>query len=503
MKKLQELVRIVSRIKTQKIELIGANNTKYGKLVMQLYEGVACGKYQSDKEAAIDIYGLDYTPNNYAHLKKALNKKLLNTLFFIDVSNVHFTTFQKAHIAAERERSAIRILLARGAKKLSIGLAEKLLKRSMKFELTEISLELARILLRHYRSFDINSTKEEYYDKIVTQTLNIFLAEIAVDRWYGLSIKTLANTKIKNASKIKIIASYAQEIHKIFPNQASFKIGRFAYTILVIEKEIQNNHHGIIEVCQSAITYFEGKKAITSKELIAGFYLDLLAAYIPLKRFTEGEKNFQKAFKYLIEGSINWYIALDYYFLLSMHTANYDKAVTLLQQATHHPGFKTLFPEYKELWKIYKAYLAYLQIVKLVDKAETAPFKVAKFMNEVPIFSKDKKGVNVAIIIIQILFLVAQGKEVKIIDKVESLRMYVHTHLRNDDSLRSNIFIKMLLKMVQSNFHKNGTIRRTNVLLEKLKETPLVSKGQSKYVEIIPYETLWEINLKFLSNRPF
>ena len=481
MKKLQELVRIVSRIKTQKIELIGTNNTKYGKLVTQLYEGIASGKYQSDKEAAIDIYGSDYTPNNYAHLKKALNKKLLNTLFFIDVSTVHLTTFQKAHIAAERDRSAIRILLARGAKKLSIGLAEKLLKRSIKFELTEISLELARILLRHYRSLDINPTKEAYYDKIVTETLNIFLAEIAVDRWYGLSIKTLANAKITNASKVKIIANYVQEIHKIFPQQASFKIGRFAYTILVIEKEIQNNHHGIIDVCQSAIAYFEGKKAITSKELIAGFYLDLLAVYIPLKRFTEGKKNFQKAFKYLIEGSINWYIALDYYFLLSMHTANYDKAVTLLHQAIHHPSFKTLFPEFKELWKVYQAYLTYLQIVKLVDK----------------------KGVNVAIIIIQILFLVAQSKEVKIIDKVESLRMYVHTHLRNNDSLRSNIFIKMLLKMVQSNFHKNGTIRRTKTLLDKLKATPLASKRQSKYVEIIPYETLWEISLGFLNNRAF
>ena len=274
MKKLQELVGIVSRIKTQRIELIGTNNTKYGKLIMQLYEGIASGKYKSDKEAAIDIYGLDYTPNNYAHLKKALNKKLLNTLFFIDISNDRFTDFQKAHIAAERERSAIRILLARGAKKLSIGLAEKLLKRSMKFELTEISLELARILLRHYRTRDINSVKEKYYDTIVTQTLKIFLAEIEVDKWYGLSAKTLANTKITNATKVKIIADYAKEIHKIFPKQESFKIGRFAYTVLIVEKEIQNDHSGIIDVCQSAITYFEGKEAITSKELIAGFYID-------------------------------------------------------------------------------------------------------------------------------------------------------------------------------------------------------------------------------------
>ena len=180
-----------------------------------------------------------------------------------------------------------------------------------------------------------------------------------------------------------------------------------------------------------------------------------------------------------------------------------DSLTPIYNQATTHKSFRALPPDFKELWKVYEAYLAYLQQVNRLEHQETQQFKIAKFMNEVPIFSKDKKGVNVAIIIIQILFLFVQGKEIKIIDKVESLRMYVHAHLRNDDSLRSNLFIKMLLKMIQSNFHKSGTIRRTEQLRKKLQNTPMVSIGQSKYVEIIPYETLWEISLGFLSNRAF
>ena len=57
--------------------------------------------------------------------------------------------------------------------------------------------------------------------------------------------------------------------------------------------------------------------------------------------------------------------------------------------------------------------------------------------------------------------------------------------------------------MVESNFHKNGTIRRTKVLKEKLEKSPIGTKGYSQYVEIIPYEKLWEISLGFLSNRAF
>lgn len=503
MEKLNELVNIVNRIKTQKIELLGKGNSKYSKLTSKLYDGIVSGKYGSEEEAAIDIYGTDFTPNNFAHLKKNLTKKLLNTLFFIDVSDIHLTDFQKIHIAAERQRSAIRILLARGAKSISIGLAEKLLKTALKFEFTEISLELSRILLRHYRTHDINPEKEKKYDAIVNDTLQIFLAEIEVDKWIGLSAKTLANSKITRIQKVKIITNYAKKINNIFPKIQSFKIGRLAYSVLIIEQEIQNNHKGIIQVCKSAINYFEKKKVITSKQLIIYFYINLLAAYIPLRKFIEGEKIAKSTLITVTEGSLNWYLTLDYYFLLSMHTLKYEKGLEIYNQAINHKSFRTLLPEFKELWKIYEAYLAYLQQVNKLGRKETQQFKIAKFMNEVPIFSKDKKGVNVAIIIIQILFLIAQGKEIKIIDKVESLRMYVHAHLRNDDSLRSNIFIKMLLNMVKSNFHKVGTLRRTAQLREKLEKTPMASKGQSKYVEIIPYEILWEINLSFLSNRAF
>ena len=120
-----------------------------------------------------------------------------------------------------------------------------------------------------------------------------------------------------------------------------------------------------------------------------------------------------------------------------------------------------------------------------------------------PNFSRDKTGINISILVIQVLLLIAQGKKSKVIDRVEALRTYVYTHLRKDESFRSNCFIKMLLKMTEANFHKNGTIRKTEGLRKRLEEASIGTKGYSNYVEIIPYEKLWEISLGFLSNRAF
>ena len=105
---IHELTLIVNRIKTRRIELIGREKTKYGKLTKKLYDGIVEGKYANDREAAIDIYGPNFKPNNFTRLKILLTEKLINTLFFIDVSDYNFNDIQKAYIECEKLRAAVK-----------------------------------------------------------------------------------------------------------------------------------------------------------------------------------------------------------------------------------------------------------------------------------------------------------------------------------------------------------------------------------------------------------
>lgn len=501
MDNLFELVAIVSPIKTQKIEIIGSDKTKYGKLVKKLYDGIQSGKYKTDQEAAQDIYNTLTPTNKYANLKIHLTQKLLNTLFFIDVSDLNFSDLFKVKVKAEKWRSAINILVARGANKTAVKLGEKLIKKSITYEFTEITLAIARLLLLQYRTHSINTKKEEYYQNIVDDTLKLFLAEIEVERNYSLSIKTLANLKITKKEKIKKIAIYSKTVRKTFEEYKSVRIGQLSFLMIVLELEIQNDYANVITTAKEAISFFKNKGATVSPVLVSVYYTKWLAACIPLKKFEEGEKLALRALQSLIKGAINWVIAQEYYLLLSTHTGNYDKAVEIYKEVTDNKFFKNLSEDYRQIWLVYNAYLAYLRTVGQLEQKQVGKFRIAKFVNDVPIYSKDKKGVNVAIIIIQILFLIAQKKYNPVIDRMESLRVYVHSHLRDDDSLRSNIFIKMLMQMVKAHFHKNGTIRRAKDLKTKLEKAPMMTKGNTQFVEIIPYEELWEMCLEFLDNK--
>ena len=502
MENLLELALIVNRIKTRRIEIIGKERTKYGKLTKKLYDGIIEGKYKTDQEAAIDIYGLDFKPTNFARLKNILSNKLINTLFFIDISDYNFNGFQKAYINCEKHRSAIKILLARSARNSAIKLAERIIKKSIKFGFTDVTLELARILRRHYRTHSTQPDKETFYQKITNDYYRLLGAEIEMENYYELIIK---ETRILKKAKKEVLASLKgleKKVHALTCDTQSYKLDQFRFFSLIAIHEFTRNYVAVTEVCNSAIAYFEKNKEIYSNIIAYQFYNKLLAVCVPLKRFEKGEEIAEKILPDLDNGSINWYLTIDYLFLLSLHTNNYDKAVFLYKKATRNKRFRNLTKDFQELWRVYEAYLEYLRAVGKLPIA-SEPFKINKFMNEVPIFSKDKKGINIAIIIIQILFLVLQGKEGKVIDKVEPLRVYAHTHLRKDDSFRSNCFIKMILGMVKANFHKNGTIRQTKDFYQKLVNTPIIEKSQSQYVEIIPYEQLWDMALSQLSNRAF
>jgi len=503
MQNLRELVTIVNQVKIRDISIVGRGRNWNGQKIKQLYEGIAKGDFATDEAAALAIYGENYAKTSYTSLKKHLTDRLLNTLFFIRLSESPINDFQKVYFDVHKLNSVVKILAGKGSKVSSIIIAERLLTKSLQYQFTDVNLSLAKLLRRHYRIYKYDAQKANKYDAIVKEQLQILIAETKVEDYYELLIAGLRNKRSSQNDLAAKGKEYAKVVRSIYPATSSLRLKQVANLVFVLEHELSKDFVKVETACNQAISDYEELKEFASVERTLVFYIKLLVTYIPLQKFKKGEVIAEKILSTIAVGSVNWFLTLDHYFLLSMHTGNYEQAASIMQQATKNKQLKKLDTQYKEIWIVYEAYIEYLKEASILEKASKKNFRVARFMNEVPNFSKDKTGINISILIIQILLLIAQEKETKVIDKMEALRTYVYTHLRKGESLRSNVFIKMLLKMVEANFHKNGTIRKTKALREKLAESPIGTKGYSQYVEIIPYETLWEISLQFLNNRAF
>ncbi|HHG84681.1 MAG TPA: hypothetical protein ENJ82_08020 [Bacteroidetes bacterium] len=226
-----------------------------------------------------------------------------------------------------------------------------------------------------------------------------------------------------------------------------------------------------------------------------------MGAYLNLGEYENGRHLANRSLNIYPEGSHNWMLFLEYYFLLCMHTGNYAKATEVCLKVVQHPRFEFVDQVRREKWRIFEAFLQYMwQEGESTGAGEMLPqFRFFKFANDLPIFSKDKRGLNIAILVLQILFLLDRKDFDGIIQRAEALKVYSSRYLKQDVNFRSNCFLKMVLLMEKKDFNYERTRKISDKYFSKLKSCRFhYSRGSMATLEVIPYEELWETILEKL-----
>jgi len=504
MKELESLISVITKNKVKQIKIIGGN-TKDQSLLSTFYKKVAEQEFENEEDALEYFYG--DKPNKqyyFTRLKSNLKERLLNTLFFIDINQPSFNVHQKAYYNCYKNSAAVKILIGRSAKLPAINLAEKTIKKAIKFEFTDIVLTLSQDLRMQFGPILGNRKKYTEYNELVQKYSKIQAAELKAEEFYSdLAI----NFTKSRATKVEVLdqaTKYSTELRSLITKFNSHKLNFYAYSVIALKHQIDNDYEGILKVSDEALTYFHKKKQLPNKAANFAFLFKKLACYVSLKQYDLGEQTVNQCLKLIPNGSGNWYVTMVYYSILSFHSSKFQKAYDIYMEAFKNPGFRKQPDSIAELWKIQEAFVFYFMYISKIDPDKDSPvkkFRVSKFLNEVPTYSKDKRGTNVTLIILQILLLLQQKKYGVIIDRMESLKMYSHRYLRQDDTFRSNCFIKMLLCLPAASFHKKGVLRKADKYWKKLQSVPLEKANQSAEMEIVPYEMLWEFVLEGLDEK--
>lgn len=190
-----------------------------------------------------------------------------------------------------------------------------------------------------------------------------------------------------------------------------------------------------------------------------------------------------------------------------MHTHEYHDAYQTWSNATQHKKYRYLDDSSQEKWILYGFFLHYLALLDKLnlpkEEVQFNNFRLGKFLNQVPTYVQDKRGLNIPILIAQILFLVLKKEYDLVINRMEAIEKYCSRYLRQDDAFRSNCFIRILLQLPEAGFHRAGVVRKAQKYLDKLKTVPLEIASQPFEIEIIPYEDLWQFALDSLENKHF
>ncbi len=501
MEDLRALVKLVSKNKIKKIELIGEGDSKY----QALYDELSSGNFKDEKEAEEFFFPGNKNQSYYLQrLKKQLNERLLNTLFFIDINQPNFTEYQRAYYTCYKAATATQILLGRHARSPAIKLAEKTIKHAVKFELTDVALQLSKVLRFHFGGVAGHKKKYQQYNGLVRQYTKILNAELLVEEYYTEILINFVSSSATKPEIIKLAETFSQELAEMGKEVDSYRFKILYYNIYVLRHELASNYEKAIIACKEALHFFDKKKHIATNNAKFLFLFKIIGAKIYLKQFLEIEHDIQHCKALIPIGSVNWFLTFHYHMIYLYHSNQFQKALEVYREVMHHTKNKIPYKQIAEHWRLHEAFIEYFGLIKKIDRSQdngNPKFRISKFLNEVPAFSKDKRGYNITILIIQMLFLLQQKKYGAIIDKMESLQAYTHRYLRQDDTFRSNCFVKMLLCLPAASFHKKAVLRKSDKYWKKLLSVPIEETNQSAEMEIVPYEMLWEFVLEGLDEK--
>lgn len=500
MQVLKEIILLLSQNHIHPFEHLRGTTVRGGESKMlSLYDGIAQGRYNNDAEAEKALYNASAGQSAYRKLKSDLREQLFEAVIQLNTDNPEASDYQKAYYLCHRKWLVVRILTGQNANTSAMSLATKVLKQADRFDFTLLCMDITSYLRIQYGLRESNDHKFKEANEQFVQYKLLYEAECRTEELYTLLIVRSVNNRSAQQEVHDMAVSYYDNVKTDMAKFSSYKLQMYGYLIGLLRYTSINEYESAKNYCSEAISFFNNRpyEARTPLQI---FHYQNLICNIQLRQFEAGQVSAHKCLRYMKEGTFNWFKYQELFLHLSLHSREYLEAEKTLQYILKHPRFEFLPGNTRELWTIYQSYIYYLHTMGKVKSSIGEKFNLARFERQTPIFSKDKGGLNIAIIVIRQLILLKQRNFRRIIDELDAVNQYCYRHLRGENTKRSYYFIKMLLTIPFAQFDPDEIQKKVAAYRLKMDKIPFQVANQTHEVEIIPYEDLWEMVLDSLKN---
>lgn len=503
MKNLIEISKIVTKKKVKKIEIFDDHSLKHkNSKFNEFYEALMSNKFRNDRDAASFLYSCSPTDDKYRQLKSRFRKRLLNTLFFLDVNLPSTSSYDRAYFSCNKDWTLVKILLSNNANVTAAALARQILTTALKFKFADVIVNCSRILRRE--SAAIGDEKSyEGYDENIKQFQNVLDAEIRSEELYQRVIMNYYQPKAKITLLKDQMDTYCNSLVGLSEIYESPIVFYNMYLVWAYRYEMVQDYGAVLEICNRAEKYIEENPTYYQDDKLSTFQLKKMAAYLHLRDWKNGKINAEKCLQSFPEGSEAWFNFMEYYILLAIHTDNYINALAVYNIATGNSKFKKLGNNVKEKWKIYDVYLNYI----IESKGESnpvlltqrrKPLKTTQFVKDSVLYAKEQRIFTVLMVIGQLLFILEKKGYSAASERIDRLKNYANRQLKKEEYYRTIQFIRLLQQLAKAEYDVEQ-LSNTDKYYNRLIETPFYYRGLIPELEVIPYEKLWNMILARVS----
>jgi hypothetical protein len=502
MKNLIEISKIVTKKKVKKIEIFDEHSLKHkNSKFNEFYEALQLGRFKNDRDAAKALYDCSPTDDKYRQLKSRFRKRLLNTLFFLDVNTPATSNYNRAYFTVNKDWTLVKILLSNNAIATAAGLAKHILTIALKFKFADVIVNSARIL-REYASLIDDEKEFEVYDQYAKQYQDVLNAEIRSEELLQRVQMNYHKPPLKSQDLKDKIDIYCDALVSLSELYESPVIYYNMFMVWAYRYEMLNDYNSVVEVCERAEKYIHDNPIYYRDDVASNFYLKKMTAYLHLRDFKNGKITADASVAKFPVGSDTWFMVMEQYFLLSMHTANYVNALAVFNETVNNVKFKRLNTIEKERWKVYEVYLNFIvEHLGANNAALVAPanrnFRLSRFLSEQVVLPRELRPLTGLALIAQVLFFCEKKSFNAAQERIEKLKMFAYKNLKKEEFYRMIQFIRLLQQLVKADF-KSSEISLEAKYFSRLEENPFKYRGLLAELEVLPLEYVWEVLKKQL-----
>ncbi len=492
MQDLRRLSRLVANNNPKSYPVI--DHLDENSLECKLYHIFKSDKIISDEEACYVLYGEKKITASYRMLKSRLRKKLLNSLIFSELTENYF--------GIKKVRQSECFNLLQQANKL-LALSENVLAENVADQVVSLAIEaeLNDMLVKAYeikQSIDLFSHNRKQFERNFKLLENYYYLE-SKERAASLifnKLKFEVNINISNNRKQG--AAYQKSLtllKQLWEETGSSKIYDFYHMLRIGYCQILGDFKGIIDIIE------EGDRLLENGKINKIWFNYRFNNYIRVYAYLRDNK-LEKGLYYaklhlnnFKEGTHNWFAFLENYLLISFHKKDYKLASDIYQLAIKNGILDYPIISIKERWVIFRRML---KVLTQNDKSLLYSEIIEIKEDDVAFLLKDKEGLNLVILIIEVLEVLPKLDLDDMDRYADKLRAYTAKYLKGSMAVRAKLFIKLLLISLEKD-SKDINVRGEKTLM-KLINTPIPGDAFAE-VEIVPYEHLWELVLELLKKR--
>mgnify|MGYP005840246447 FL=1 len=497
MKNLLEIVRVLTKKKLARIEILDENTLKTkGSKFGQLYEALVTGKIENDRDAVRLLYGsADVSSDKYRQFKSRFKRRLYNSLFFADINEPLASNRAQAHLNCHKDWAQVCIMLAYQMYGPAVAQAKNILSTARKYHFTDLVVACAR-LLRDRAAANGQPKKFDTWHAIVEAYLPLLETEARSESLCQQAI-LVHKARYLDQAQLQQLEAISEELLQLNAGGTSPIVQYHLSVSWILYYEATREHSNILEIATQALQYMDEQPDYFTADQRVFFLIRQLSVHLHRQQYSEGRRHTESMLDSFAKGSSEWLDFMEYYFLLSLHTSNYINAVAVFNQVADTPSYKKMTGTRQEKWTLFEAFLHYFveqDHIKadMLLRGRRRVFKTNDFLNEAVHYSTPLANIALHRLVLQMLFNLNRRNVTGFQKATWLLEKLVAYEFKKKGFERALALSKLILAL-EKNDYQPQQIPNLEKLLQSFAQYDFFYRGKIAELEVVPFDKLWEI----------